>query len=226
MGKITILDGTTKNPLSKIGKMAGICWNSPTDDDEKNRARAIDCIKSGHGRVMEYASVEMVIEGYSARCIREWYTHIGGAPTRLQESTRYVDERGFSCIVPPSIAQNESAAKIFSKAVDEIRLAYEKLKEIGVPKEDCAMILPLGMTTKIVDKRNLRNLADMSRQRLCTRAYWEYRALMRDIMSALSEYSDEWRWVVENCLYPKCDDLGYCPERKSCGRHEKREAQK
>ena len=36
----------------------------------------MDCILSGHGRVMEYVNVEMVLKGYSARVEREWYTHI------------------------------------------------------------------------------------------------------------------------------------------------------
>ena len=55
-----------------------------------------------------------------------------------------------------------------------------------------AMLLPLGMTTKSVDKRNVRNLIEMSHQRLCNRAYWEYRRLMGDICAALREYSEEW----------------------------------
>ena len=225
MGHITILNETTRFPLQKIGQMAGICWNSPTDNPEKNKKRAVECIKSGHGRVMEYASVELVIDGYSARCIREWYTHIGGAPTRLQESTRYVDESAFAYVLPPSVAKSGEAEQIFESAMKGIQDGYKALIDAGVPKEDCAMLLPLGMATKIVDKRNLRNLVDMSRQRMCSRAYWEYRALMRDICEALSAYSDEWKWLVDNCMHPKCDDLGYCPEKKSCGRHEKKEEQ-
>lgn len=56
------------------------------------------------------------------------------------------------------------------------------LERAGVPKEDIGLILPLGMTTKIVCKHNFRNLMDMSRQRLCNRAYWEYRQLYSDLM--------------------------------------------
>ena len=94
---------------------------------------------------------------------------------------------------------------------------YE-LDNMGIPREDSAMLLPLGMTTKIVDKRNLRNLIDMSNQRMCTRAYWEYRNLFSDICVALSKISDEWKWIVDNLFKPKCEMLGYCPEKKSCGR--------
>ncbi|MDO4294227.1 MAG: FAD-dependent thymidylate synthase [Eubacteriales bacterium] len=34
------------------------------------------------------------------------------------------------------------------------------------------------METKVVDKRNLRNLLDMSHQRWCNRANWEYRNIL------------------------------------------------
>ena len=64
----------TENPLQHIGVVAGTCWNAPTDNVEKNIKRAKSCIISGHGRVMEYVDVELVLSGLSARCFRELYT--------------------------------------------------------------------------------------------------------------------------------------------------------
>lgn len=223
MGKITILEETTKNPITLIGKRAGVCWGADTTDNEKNYKRGMDCILANHGRTLEYVNVEMIIDGYSARVIREFYTHIGGSPTRLQASTRYINYKDFNCIVPPSIKNNKDndAWILYSSTVNAIRENCRKLEEIGIPREDVAMLLPLGMTTKIVDKRNLRNLIDMSHQRMCTRAYWEYRELFRDICDALREVSSEWAWIVDNLFMPKCEQLGYCPEKKSCGRKEK-----
>ena len=170
MGTITILPETTINPITLIGERAGVCWGVDTRDKEKNYKRGMDCILSGHGRTFEYVNIEMIIDGYSARCIREWYTHIGGAPTRLQASTRYIDytkNDGFDYIVPPSIEKDEKAKIRYISLMKRINndcLALEK--EYGIPREDSAMCLPLGMTTKIVDKRNLRNLVDMSHQRM------------------------------------------------------------
>jgi thymidylate synthase (FAD) len=219
MGTITILKETPKNPISLMGERAGVCWGADITSDEKNYKRGLDCIKSGHHRVMEYVNVDMIIDGYSARVIREWYTHIGGAPTRLQASTRYINYKEFSYIIPPQIAANEEAKKIYTDAMDTITKACTTLeKDLGLPREDSAMLLPLGMATKIVDKRNVRNLIEMSHQRLCTRAYWEYRQLMKDIMEALSDYSDEWKYMVDNYFMPKCEVAGFCTEAKCCGR--------
>ena len=96
--------------------------------------------------------------------------------------------------------------------------ACTKLEEMGVPREDAAMLLPLGMDTTVVTKINLRTLMDMSRQRMCARAYHEFRALFKAISDALKSYSKEWETVVGMLFMPKCEALGYCPEKYSCGR--------
>ena len=71
MGKVFILPETTENPVTLMGKRAGVCQNADISDDSKNYMRGLDCIRSGHGRVMEYVNVEMVLDGYSARVIRD-----------------------------------------------------------------------------------------------------------------------------------------------------------
>lgn len=223
MGKITILPETTKNPISLIGQRAGVCWNADTSDSVKNYKRGMDCILSNHGRTLEFVNVEMIIDGYSARVIREWYTHIGSMPSRLQASTRYIDYEDFKYIIPPKISNNVNARALYEGIMKNISDTCSKLEKMyEIPREDASMLLPLGMATKIVDKRNLRNLIDMSHQRMCTRAYWEYRQLFSDICNVLRKYSDEWEWIVDNLFVPKCELLGYCTEKKSCGRKDKK----
>jgi thymidylate synthase (FAD) len=104
-----------------------------------------------------------------------------------------------------------------------IGYTVKELEAMGIPREDSAMCLPLGMETKVVVKANLRHLVDMSHQRLCTRAYWEYRNLMRELKKQLSNYSEEWKTLVDMLFVPKCEYLGYCPEEYSCGRAPKRD---
>ena len=219
MGKITILKDTTKNPITKIGEMAGVCWGADTSDPKKNYNRGIDCISSGHGRTLEFVNVEMILDGYSARVIREWYTHIGGAPTRLQASTRYINYGEFAYIVPESIREKPDALECYKDSMQMLRQDIEYLIENeSIPREDAAMLLPLGMTTRVVDKRNLRNLIDMSRQRMCNRAYWEFRELFNDLSNALIAYSSEWNTIVQSQFMAKCDLSHVCKEKHSCGK--------
>lgn len=228
MGKVIIQDFTTKNPITMIGQEAGCCWGADVSDPEKNYKRGIGCLESEHGRTWEFPDVYMILDGYSARVIREWYTHIGGGPTRLQESTRYIDytkDGGFDYIIPESIKEaGEVAINMYMTVMQVINnTCFSLEKNFGVPREDSALLLPLGMTSRIVCKHNFRNLSDMSRQRMCSRAYWEYRQLFMDLKKALCEYSPEWKILVENFFYPKCEHSGFCSEKKSCGRKPRKE---
>lgn len=223
MGTVIISEHTTKNPISLIGEMAGVCWGADTSDPKKNYKRGIDCLENEHGRTFEFPDIYMILDGYSARVIREWYTHIGGSPTRLQASTRYIDyEHGFDYVTPPSIAGNEVAKDVYDNLMLNTQLCLQKLDELGIPREDSALGLPLGMETKIVCKHNLRNVIDMSHQRECNRAYHEFRTMFHDVKTGLSKYSEEWDYVVSHYFQPKCKYMGFCKEKKSCGLMPKR----
>lgn len=226
MGQIIIQDYTTKNPISMIGVEAGICWGADTSNTDKNYKRGMGCLKSQHGRTFEFPDVYMILDNYSARVIREFYTHIGGSPTRLQASTRYIDyEHGFESIYPSSIrnCRDNEAWEAYTSALKSVKSSLQTLDACGIPREDSANLLPLGMTTKVVVKINARTLMDMSRQRMCSRAYWEFRKMFTDIYNALKEYSEEWNILVSNYFMAKCDACGFCTEEKSCGKRPSKE---
>lgn len=224
MGTVTILPETVKDPISLIGRRAGVCYGADISDPEKNYERGLDCINSGHGRTLEFVDAHMILDGYSARAIREYTRHIGGMTPWLQASTRYIDYRNFDYIVPDSVKKNKETYAFYNDAMDAVAHAAEYLTERGISREDVANILPLGMETRIVEKRNLRNLADMSHVRKCSRAYWEIRnGIFTDIESELSNYSKEWETAVKLLFVPKCELYGYCNEKKSCGRKPRRD---
>ena len=211
---ITILEKRTeKDPLNHIGENAGICWNSDVSDYEKNVKRGKSCMKSGHMRTAEYPTVELTIEGYSSRCIRELYTHIIGT-TRLQASTRYINYKDFDYYTP---FNKESSKKLYDEFMSTVSDTYRELEDECESKEDIANILPLGMDTKIVWKINLRALIHFMNMRLCTRAYKEIRQLANEIKEKLLAYSDEWKWICEEFFVPNCKAIGYCNEDKCCG---------
>lgn len=222
MKKVLIEKDTSKNPLAMMGMYAGECWDSAIDDVDANKKRGMSCLKDGHGRVTEFPQIYIKITGFSARFIRELYTHIGGSPTRLQASTRYINyQNGFDYIVPNKIEVNDEAKTIYKETMNAILEGMIKLQDLDIPKEDIANLLPLGMTSTVVLRTNLRMLIDMSKQRLCTRAYWEYREFMHLLIEELKKYDEDYIYICDNYLGPKCDFLGYCPESKSCGRWDK-----
>lgn len=226
MGKITILPQTTKDPLQLIGTTSAVCYNADISNKEKNIKRALDCIHSGHGRVLEWPNVEVIVEGFSAKMMREAMRHIVGTSV-LQASTRYIDyEKGFDVITPPAIANNNDAMEVWCKAMNDIKMAMGALKALGIPKEDYTNLLPLAYQSKMIWKVNLRTLVNFFGQRKCFRAYWEIRDFCDGIIKALSSYSDEWKIICDNLFVPKCEqyrfvnpNFCFCTEAKGCGRH-------
>ena len=218
MGKITILPQTTKDPLQLIGTTSAVCYNADISNKEKNIKRALDCIHSGHGRVLEWPNVEVIVEGFSAKMMREAMRHIVGTSV-LQASTRYIDyEKGFDVIIPPAIANNNDAMEVWCKAMNDIKMAMGALKALGIPKEDYTNLLPLAYQSKMIWKVNLRTLVNFMNMRLCSRAYWEIREFSNMLKKALMEYSPEWEIICKELFVPKCDAVGYCTEAKCCGR--------
>ena len=218
VGKVTVQPFTTKKPITLMGYEAGVCWNADVSNDEANFRRGLQCVESNHGRVMEFPQIYLTIEGFSARVIRELYTHIAGGPTRLQASTRRINYQDFDYITPPSIESNKGAKELYDNLMYHIGVTLQNLEDMGVPREDAALGLPLGMESTITLRTNLRNLVDMSHQRLCGKAYHEFRVLFLKILDELKLYDFEYRYLIDEKLFcPKCVLTGKCPEKDSCG---------
>ncbi|MGL5751528.1 MAG: FAD-dependent thymidylate synthase [Paraclostridium sp.] len=213
---IKILD-ITKNPLTHMGMIAGICYGQ--DNPKRFRKIAERCLSEGHGRVSEFANVTIEIDGYSAKVIRELYTHIIGT-NRVQSSTRYIDysSGGFEYTVPESVSKDLHSRMIWDNVMNTIQASMNQLKEKGVPVEDFTNLLPLAYTTKMVLNINIRALVHMFNVRACTCAYWEYRDLMKELKSVLSQQDDEWKYISDNYFVPKCVAIGFCDEStRHCG---------
>lgn len=210
-----------KSPISLIGKNAAVCYGKPIEDgySESDYKRGLACIESGHGRALEYAAVDVEVSGYSARCIREVYTHIIGT-TRLQESTRYIDMSDFGYFTPKSIQNRAEAHLLYSELMMHIADVYERLRVLDIPVEDCANVIPLGSHSRITFKVNVRSLLHLGEERLCKRAYHEIRDFVSELREVLYLYGldNDLEWgEIAQMMQSKCRWLGYCPEKKGCG---------
>lgn len=214
MGRVRILD-YTKKPLNLIGEVASICW-----DSKPSAGIAKHCLNANHTRTFEFADVVLELDGYSARAIREIYTHVIGT-SRLQASTRYIKYENMEYFLPPTIAENPEANRAYTELMDQVRETYKILSSLDIPMEDTANILPLAHSTKIAFKINARALLHLSQLRLCTRAYHEVRQLINDIkreLISLGDMDDGKGWeYIASYMIPKCICLGYCDEAQSCG---------
>ena len=210
MRKITV-KRFTKFPITFFGEVAGECYGADTSDMQKNYERGLDCLNKNHGRVTEFGDVVVKIEGFSARVIRELYTHIIGT-SRLQASTRYINYEDAYYFIPNSMYDSNYSLTIYESVMNDLYKGYAKLIAQKVPKQDAANVLPLGMTSTVMLKINARALIHLAHTRLCQRAYHEMRDLTMAILDAVSATDNEWKVFIDTYCVVKCDDLGYCPE--------------
>lgn len=209
----------TPRPLNEIGEMASTCYDTQFKDDEHAMRIGKHCINSGHGRNLEFARVILKIT-CSARVGRELYTHIAGAPTRLQASTRYITYNNFSYYTPDF--SNPKITEGYHKLMGDIREFYQLMKDNDIENDKTGYILPLCMDTQIVISTNARMLENLFNQRLCFRALDEFRQLAKMMKKELSQLDDEWKWISDKIFVPKCVKEGVCHENnKKCPLWEK-----
>ena len=89
---------------------------------------------------------------------------------------------------------NES---VVAKEMDILTDWYEIHQCLGVPNEDARYILPNACCTDLYLSCNLRELIHIANERLCARAQWEIRELVKQ-MVALVEPELQFMFV------PKC----------------------
>ena len=192
-------------------------YNS-TDDEEKMLKLIERVISSGHYSTIEHIQVSFAISNVSRACTHQLVRH--RHMSFSQKSQRYVKEKGqFDYIIPPTIMRNEELKAKFENFMGEISKLYCEFTEAGIPAEDARAVLPNAAASSLVASLNLRELIHIANLRLCTRAQYEIRCMVKAMCDAIIA-EEPW---LKAYLVPKCERLGYCDEDKSCGRMPKRE---
>lgn len=184
-----------------------------TDDEEKMLKLIERVISSGHFSTIEHIQVSFAISNVSRACTHQLVRH--RHMSFSQKSQRYVKEKGqFDYIIPPTIEKNPELKEKFEKFMGEIANIYTEFTEAGIPAEDARFVLPNAAASSMVASLNLRELIHLANLRLCTRAQYEIRILVKAMCDELLK-EEPW---LKKYLVPKCERLGFCDEDKSCGR--------
>ena len=185
--QVTLIQ-STPNPIETIAKIASICY----DSDPKNPLGLVNHLyRNGHHSVFEHIYFTFKIQGISRACSHQLVRHRHCSFT--QRSQRYCSEDSFDYITPPTLT-----CKSFDQDIYNIELAYKSYQEwYNVPNEDARYILPNACATEMYLSCNLRELIHIANERLCARAQWEIRELVKEMIH-----------LVDNSLHfmlvPKC----------------------
>ena len=188
---VTLIQATP-NPIETIALMASICY----DSDPKNPMGLVKHLyRNGHHSVMEHIYFTFEIEGISRACSHQLVRHRHCSFT--QRSQRYCSEDDFGVVVPRGVEFGSFARNIFDSTVSNISTRYKELQREEIPNEDARYILPNACETELYLSCNLRALIHMSNERLCLRAQWEIRELVKQMVSLVDP-------ELHFMLVPKC----------------------
>ena len=177
----------TPNPVETIAQIASICY----DSDPKDHMKLVQHLyKGGHHSVFEHIYFTFKIEGISRACSHQLVRHRHCSFT--QRSQRYCSEDGFEYVSPMSVPP-----LAMEECMDRIGVWYQALQNRGVPNEDARYILPNACETSLYLSCNLRELIHMANERLCSRAQWEIRDLVKVMCKLVSP-------SLQFMLVPKC----------------------
>ena len=185
--QVTLIQ-STPHPIETIARIASICYDS---NPQNPLGLTRHLYKNGHHSVFEHIYFTFKIEGISRACSHQLVRHRHCSFT--QRSQRYCEEDGFDYIIPPTIDHST-----FEREMDNIKEQYRNHRaEIDVPNEDARYILPNACATEMYLSCNLRELIHIANERLCTRAQWEIRWLVKQMVSLVDP-------SLHFMLVPKC----------------------
>ncbi len=233
----------TPEPEKVVAAAAKLCYASSDIDTlyanltPEKTAAFIDMLSSlGHESPIEHVSFTFAIEGVSRSLLAQITRH--RIASYSVQSQRYVNKSNFTYIIPPAIEADEEARAEFLSAMEEDKRHYDRLTAIlrknhtarlisegKTPEEaekaaskmaieDARAVLPNACDTRIIMTMNARALRNFFRQRCCTRAQWEIRALATAMLAEVK--------AIAPHLFPLAGPAcvaGPCPEGKmSCGK--------
>lgn len=185
--KVTLIQATP-NPINTIAKIASICY----DSDPKNPLGLVKHLyRNGHHSVFEHIYFTFKIEGISRACSHQLVRHRHCSFT--QRSQRYCSEDGFEYVTPPTVDD-----ALFYNEMEEINDWYRYQREqYGALNEDARYLLPNACATEMYLSCNLRELIHIANERLCSRAQWEIRELVKQMVALIDP-------TLHFMLVPKC----------------------
>lgn len=222
-----ILLSHTPNPDQLVAAAARLCYSpvgavqlQETMTPKQVKKLIDDLLEMGHESPIEHVNFTFAIEGVSRALSHQLVRH--RIASYSQQSQRYVSEKSFDYIIPPSIRDLPQAKEAFLLQMQSIQESYNQMLALGIAKEDARYLLPNACETKLVMTMNARSLYNFFTKRLCMRAQWEIRQMAELMREELLQVSP----LLFSRTGPVCEREGFCPEGKmSCGRYPTREHQ-
>lgn len=240
--KVSLLSYTPE-PEKLIASAAKLCYSPSGVEDIKENLTQEETEKFlkilmdlGHMSPIEHISFTFGVEGVSRVLTHQLVRH--RIASYSQQSQRYVKLEQFEYIIPPAIAENEEARRLFVEAMEQDQKYYNQITDVlykghfealieqGVSEkkaksqaekkaiEDARFVFPNACETKIVVTMNARSLINFFHHRCCERAQWEIREMATHMLKEVRVVAP----TIFKTAGPSCLS-GPCPEGvMTCGK--------
>jgi len=233
----------TPNPEQVIAAAAKLCYAKSDIQGlfdkltPENTESFLEHLASlGHESPIEHVSFTFGIEGVSRALLAQITRH--RLASYSVQSQRYVEKAGFDYVLPPEIEAIPEARELYEKEMAHDAEVYTTLRDILVKKhtadnlaagmsekdalfaagkkanEDARFVLPNACDTRIIVTMNARSLYNFFRQRCCSRAQWEIRAVATEMLSLVKEVAPVlFKNAGPSCVKGACSEGSY-----TCGK--------
>lgn len=187
-------------PIKDIADAARTCYQTQDKSNKESDYNLVKRIMSReHDAMLEFADMtvrfDLICRGFTHEDVRHRLSNFA------QESTRYVDESDFLCVVPPhkdderktihEVSIPGSINKSYISLYDWFKMnedMYRSLRENGWKPEDARQVLPIAIKSQIVHKANMREWRHIFKMRCDKPAHWEIRGVMCKLLKHLKSF--------------------------------------
>lgn len=216
--KVEILNPNEVANLFKTwGQFSCVCYNTPVKYAERVGQ---SCFNSGHFSGSRSVYINFKIEDVPRSLVDQLVRSSVGTVANVQ-SFRYVKKENATVYIPHLIALYPEIREEYEKAVEDMNRHYSKLLAMLEEKgytgekanEQARGILAMNTNTSLTIGFTYEALKHLANERLCTRAEYPIRQLVKMMVKEVVEVLPQ----LEPVLVAKCIDRMYCTEDKSCG---------
>ena len=165
--------------IEQAGRTCYLSFDRIKEDSDKNFISRL--LKMDHESPLEHACATFKILNCSRAMTHQLVRH--RLMSVSQQSQRYVSEKAFEYVTPPTIPAE--FVEDYHNDMAVMQKMYNKWIERGLKKEDARFVLPNACISEIVVSANFREWRHIIKLRTSLKAQWEIRQvcnLMLDIL--------------------------------------------
>lgn len=215
--KVELVVTSNVEPITLIGGLARLTQfkrEFQTVSFERGTKVLDALMQYGHTSLLEAVDFGVIVSGASRVALAQLTRH--RLASFVSQSQQYQDQDGSPFVTPASIEANPEALRLYEEGIRVMDELYNKLKELGIDRDDARYVLPNALCNDLFIKANAREwIFSFFKLRLCKRNTPEVLLITKKILTLFVSqgYGPLFKYAG-----PLCVTCGGCDQGKmACG---------